>query len=175
LFIDVSYKRGKSMTDSLNSIEEFCQKCGKSLVPLQTFHVKRLCEECGQSFYISETGEKNQGVQIRKGDQVIIPAGVIRFSLDPAEATGTFSKDGISWFAEGLYFSNQPNTPEKVISTLDKYEEEAVQVWQEKVIAMGLDLSGNNEEDDPKFIDIIDGVVVVPVRPNWPLVLRPQE
>ncbi|MFM6456539.1 MAG: Shedu immune nuclease family protein [Planktothrix sp.] len=143
------------MTDSLNSSMEFCQKCGQSLVPLQTFHVKRLCKECGQSFYISEPGEKGQGMQTREGDQLIVPAGAIRLSLDPAEATGTFSKDGISWFAELVYFSNQPNTPEEVMSTLEQYEKQAIKIWEEKGIAMGLDLSGNNEEDNLKFFNAL--------------------
>ena len=134
------------MTDSLNSSMEFCQECSKSLVPLQSPQIEILCTDCGKNYYIPEP----------EGDQRIIITGSISLSLDPAKATGNFSKDGISWFAELLYFSDQPNTPEEVISTLEQYEKQALKVWEEKMIAMGLDLSVNNEADRLEFANTLN-------------------
>jgi hypothetical protein len=105
-----------------------------------------LCPECGKNFYIPEP----------EGDQIISIEGSVILSLDHAKATANLSKIGISLMAQILYFSDQPNTPEEVISTLDKYQEQALKVWEEKSIAMGLDLSKNNEEDNIKFVETIN-------------------
>lgn len=129
------------MTDVIDTPMEYCKQCGQSLVSLKTIHVKRPCKECGQSFYIFEPGENGQGMRVREGDQPIIPAGAIRLSLDFAQANGKFTREGISWFAQMLFFQGQASTPEELSKTLDKYHDYAIRVWENSPLIEGLDLN----------------------------------
>ncbi|MFB2837182.1 Shedu immune nuclease family protein [Floridanema evergladense] len=129
------------MADFIDSPIEYCKQCGQSLVPLKMIHVKRPCKECGQSFYIFELGENGQGMRIREGDQPIIPAGVIRLSLDFTQANGKFTREGISWFAQMLFFQDQASTPEELSLTLDKYHDYAISVWESSPLIEELDLN----------------------------------
>lgn len=137
------------MTDSIDTPIEHCKQCGQSLVPLKTIHVKRPCQKCGQSFYIFEPGEKGQGMQVREGDQLIIPAGAIRFSLDFTKANGKFTREGISWFAQMLFFQDQTSTPEELSLTVDRYHDYAIRVWENSPLREGLDF--NSEADLLEF------------------------
>lgn len=132
------------MTDSIDTARENCKQCGQSLVPLKTIHVKRPCKECGQSFYIFEPGEKGQGIEVREGDQLTIPAGALRFSLDFDRANGRFTRPGLAWFAQMLFLQGQVTTPEEMSSTLDKYQAYAIGIWEKSPLIEGLDL---NAED----------------------------
>jgi hypothetical protein len=137
------------MTESIDTLMEYCKQCEQSLVPLKTIHVKRPCKECGQSFYIFEPGENGQGMQVRKGDQPIIPPGAIRISLDFEQTNGRFSRQGLPWFAQMLFFQGQAQTPDEVSLTLNTYYSYALQILESSHLVKGLDI--NTEEGLSEF------------------------
>lgn len=128
------------MTESIDNLMEYCKQCKQSLVPLKTIHVKRPCKECGQSFYIFEPGEDGQGMRVREGDQPIIPPGGIRISLDPKQANGRFTRQGLLWFAENLFFRSCAQTPDELNLTLEAYYSYASGIIESSVLAEGLDI-----------------------------------
>lgn len=137
------------MTESIDTLMEYCKQCKQSLVPLKTIHVKRPCKECGQSFYIFEPGEDGQGMQVHEGDQPIIPRGAIRLSLDSDLANGRFSREGLLWFAQTLFFQGQAQTPEELNLTLNTYYNYASQILSNSILSEGLDIY--SEENITEF------------------------
>lgn len=129
------------MTNSFNASTEHCEKCGHSLIPLKSWCVKRLCKECGQSFYIFELAEKGDGMQVHEGDQVVIPPEAIRMSLDSDKANGKFTRQGLPWFAEFLFFQGQAQTADTLSSTLEAYYSHALQILYRSPLVEGLDLT----------------------------------
>src|SRR5271165_3282506 len=68
-------------------------------------YVIRNCSHCGRPMKLREPGEHGVGIQIRKGDQVTIPAGWLKISANPLKGGGHLSKTGLNWFA-GLVFGS---------------------------------------------------------------------
>src|ERR1700730_4084406 len=68
-------------------------------------YVIRNCSQCGRPIKLREPGKHGIGVQIRKGDQVMIPAGSVKFAANPLKGGGHLTKWGLGCFA-GLLFGN---------------------------------------------------------------------
>ena len=68
-------------------------------------YVIRKCSQCGRAMKLREPGKHGIGVQIRKGDQLTIPAGWLKVAANPLKGGGHLSKSGLGWFA-GLVFGN---------------------------------------------------------------------
>jgi len=138
------------MTESIDTLMEYCKQCKQSLVPLKTVHVKRSCQECGQSFYIVEPGENGQGMKIRGEDEPIVPPEGIRISLDPEQANGKFTRQGLLWFAENLFFQSSAQTPDKLELTLEDYYKSALDILKSSPLVEGLDI---NTEEGTRELD----------------------
>jgi hypothetical protein len=68
-------------------------------------YVIRACPECERSMRLREPGKHGLGIQVHKGDQLVIPAGWLKLAADPLKGFGHFSKSGLGWFAQ-LVFGN---------------------------------------------------------------------
>jgi hypothetical protein len=124
------------------------------LVPLPTPHVKRQCEECGETVHVAEPGEGGRGVQVMAGDQFVIPAGYLRLSLDPSQATGTFFRGGVPWFVSMLYFQGfEPNTSDDLRPLLDQYRQEVDKVLENSSLLGALDLE--NPDDAGEAVELV--------------------
>jgi hypothetical protein len=51
---------------------------------------------------IVEPGEHGKGINIRAGDQVVIPAGWIKLSMDPLATSVVFSREGLDMMASAI-------------------------------------------------------------------------
>jgi hypothetical protein len=121
--------------------ETVCDQCGLSLVPLQSTHVRRPCKTCGRTTHVIESGKTGQGIIVREGDQLVIPADLLRMSLDSERASGRFTRFGISWFMEFLYFSGTPDTRDELEQMLDRYRAEAAAVVDTSPLFGGLEFT----------------------------------
>lgn len=92
----------------LQTSEARCRECADVIERRDVPHVIRPCPACGRDLHIAEPGAHGIGVQVRKGDRFSIPAGWLTFSFDPTKARGTFSREGMDWFAQNLYFERAP-------------------------------------------------------------------
>lgn len=137
------------MTDSIDVSRENCKKCGESLVPLKTTYLKRLCEDCNQSFYILESNDKGQGIVPDKANQLIIPPGALVLSLDIAQVNGRFTQSGLLLFAKMFFLRGQAARPEETSLTLDTYQAYALEILQKSPLREGLDI--NSKEGLEEF------------------------
>lgn len=141
-------------TDNRSSFaNNLCDQCKQSLAPLATMHVKRQCEKCGKNIYVFELGDSGQGMMVRKGDQMIIPKGSIRLSLDPDRATGKFFRPGITWFVKTLYLEGFPKSSKELNTLLDQYDAQSSTILENSSLLNGLDL--NKESDADKAFELV--------------------
>ncbi|MEP0753581.1 hypothetical protein NDA03_15300 [Trichocoleus sp. Lan] len=136
-----------SSQNSSESIARYCSQCGLSLIPLKTFHVARACSECGKTIHVAEPGEDGKGVKVQKGDQIIVPAGLIRMSLDPKENC-TFTRIGLLDFVQMLMTSGCPQTSAELDMLLEYYEKEGYKCLRESPLLQDLDIENENDNEE---------------------------
>ncbi|MFN4967013.1 MAG: hypothetical protein ACK5HI_06665, partial [Pseudanabaena sp.] len=94
---------------------ELCDQCGHHLTMIQaSFQCERTCNDCGKNFYIYDVDEDGKGMKILEGDRVLASAGAISMSLEREISATRFSRHGISWYAQMLYYMDQAKQPEEV-------------------------------------------------------------
>lgn len=105
-----------------------------------TFLISRL------KFLIKNSGLKimTESLEPKESEQKIEPCEEVF-----EEATGRFSRQGLSWLPEMRLFLNQAPTPNEVMSTIEAYYKYASDILHKSPLAEGLDL--NNKEDIPKL------------------------
>jgi hypothetical protein len=57
--------------------------------------VIRACSQCGRPIKLREPGKHGIGLQVRAGDQVVIPAEWVKLAANPLKGTGQFTKSGL--------------------------------------------------------------------------------
>jgi hypothetical protein len=82
---------------SCDQIEDVTEASGPYII--------RNCSQCGRAMKLRDPGEHGIGIQVRKGDKVVIPAGWLQIAANPLRGSGYLSKSGLDWFA-GLVFGN---------------------------------------------------------------------
>lgn len=135
---------------------EVCDQCGHHLTMIEaSFQCKRKCKDCGKNFYIFDGDENGKGMKVLEGDEVLASAGAISMSLEREISASrfSFSRYGISWYAQMLYYMDQAKQPEEVEQMLDKYEKDAIAILKSSPLLDGLDL--DKEEDGPQIIEKI--------------------
>jgi hypothetical protein len=131
-----------------------CEKCGNRLIPIEeSFQCERQCPDCGKNFYVFEVAEGGKGMQVRKGDRVFATPGAIKMSLDVEQSSGRFTRSGISYFAQMLYYRHQAKSPEQVHQMIDNFQEEAAAILERSPILNGL--SFTRDEDVQIIIDTV--------------------
>jgi hypothetical protein len=84
-----------------------CKSCEhiKDVNEAEGPYVIRTCPQCNRLMRLREPGKHGLGVQVHKGDQLVIPAGWLKKAANPLAGSGHFSKSGLGWFAQ-LVFGN---------------------------------------------------------------------
>jgi hypothetical protein len=118
-----------------------------------SFQCERTCNDCGKNFYIYDVDEDGKGMKILEGDRVLASAGAISMSLERAISATRFSRHGISWYAQMLYYMHQAQQPEEVKHMLSKFEEEAISILKMSPLLEDLDLS--KYEDGSKIVETV--------------------
>ena len=133
---------------------ELCDQCGHHLTMIEaSFQCERKCEDCGKNFYIYDVAEDGKGMKVLEGDRVLASAGAISMSLESGISASRFSRHGISWYAQMLYYMDQAKQPEEVEQMLTKFEEDANVTLKSSPLLDGLDL--DKDEDASQIIEKI--------------------
>lgn len=116
-----------------------CPTCADVVERPDLVHVIRKCATCGREMRVHEPGPHGRGVQVREGDQVTIPAGFLRMSLNPLKASGHITRHGIHVLAQHFFLSGLPRTDEGYLEFSTKVEQEMDAVASTVLAEAGLD------------------------------------
>lgn len=125
-----------------------CEKCEHVAERPDLPHVVRPCEGCGRPLCIREPGAHGIGFQIRKGDQVVIPADWLRFSLNPLKSAGQLSRYGLQWFAEQIHLEDLPKKKDEIGAEIQRLQERCDAILTGSKLLSGLDLENPGHEQD---------------------------
>lgn len=114
-----------------------CDDCGCLLEQPDVPHAKGSCDDCGKSYYRLPTAK---GLEVKEGDQIVVPAGSIKLSLDPRQATTRFFRPGVAWFVQHLLTSESPGQAEGVEDSLEKYKKGADDLLRQSSLLQDYDL-----------------------------------
>jgi hypothetical protein len=92
-------------------------------------------------------------MQVRKGDQVVIPADWLRLSLNPLKTTANFSRYGLQWFAEQIHLEDLPKKKDELLAELDRVQHQCDQILKRSPLLSGIDL--DNAEDAERGIALL--------------------
>ncbi|HEU0025509.1 MAG TPA: hypothetical protein VFQ25_00195 [Ktedonobacterales bacterium] len=81
-----------------------------------------------------------EGVTIHAGDTVTIPAGQIQLSLKREQSMGTFSRQGIAWFMQMVYFQGGSETSAGLGALLEEYLGSASSVLEGSALLKDINL-----------------------------------
>jgi Domain of unknown function (DUF4263) len=127
-----------------------CAKCEPIANATNTKHphVLRACPDCGQDYPVLEAGAHGIGIEIRKGDKFVMPAGFITLAANPLKASGQLFPAGLDIFAE-MVFGVDIATKEArsdFLSVLEKIQESNEELFIKSDKLAGLDLDQIGEE-----------------------------
>jgi Domain of unknown function (DUF4263) len=117
-----------------------CAKCENIVERPDIPHVVRPCESCGRLLRIHEPGEHGIGMKIRKGDQVVLPAGWLTLSLNPLKSSGRFSSYGLQWFATQIHLEDLPKKKDEIFGELERLENRCDEILKPSKLLEGLDI-----------------------------------
>jgi hypothetical protein len=101
-------------------------------------YVTRTCSQCGRLMKLREPGSHGIGFQIRKGDQVVIPAGFLKFAANPLKGGGHFTKPGLGWFANLLFGKGLENRRHDFLTAIAELDDEYGEVLKKSPLLAGL-------------------------------------
>jgi hypothetical protein len=107
-------------------------------------YVIRNCGSCGRPMKLREPGKHGIGVQIRKGDLVVIPAGWLQVAANPLKGGGHLSKSGLDWFARLVFGSGLEKRRDDFLTAIAELDDEYGEVLKKSPLLAGLDV------EDPK-------------------------
>jgi hypothetical protein len=82
-----------------------CDQCDEIVDAAESggIYTIRSCKKCGREIKVRESGKHGIGVEIRKGDRVVVPSGFIRMAANPLKGGGNFTRHGLTWFSEIVF------------------------------------------------------------------------
>ena len=128
-----------------------CPSCEHIVERPELPHTVRTCEGCGRTLRVHETGKHGIGLQVRKGDQVVIPADCLKLSLNPLKSSGQFTRYGLQWFAAQIHLEELPKKKDEISAEIDRLQKRCDDVLSSSMLLDGLDL------ENPQHFDQIFG------------------
>jgi hypothetical protein len=101
-----------------------CEVCRNVIEQPDVPHVVRSCSACGREMRVVEPGAHGKGIQVRKGDRFVIPAGFIKIAANPLKATGRLYRPGLDWFASLIFVDNLPAHEKDYVAEATRLEAE---------------------------------------------------
>lgn len=129
-----------------------CKACAKlkDVTDLSRPYTVRTCEECGRKINLRKAGAHGIGIEVKKGEQFVMPAGFLTVSANPLKGSGQFTSHGLSWFAElvfGVDISKQENRegfPAAIRATMESNEN----FFKDAEFLKGIDLNDAANEEE---------------------------
>lgn len=116
-------------------------------------YVIRICSQCGREMRTREIGKHGIGINVKEGEQFVIPAEWLITSANPLKGNGNFTRSGLSWFAKLIFLSELPRSVDEFKVVLDSNEKYCSEVLKRSVHLKGLDIE--KESDMEIAFDII--------------------
>jgi hypothetical protein len=113
-------------------------------------HVIRSCEGCGRAMRIVERGKHGKGIQIRKGDSFVIPAGWLKLSANPLKSTGRLTHAGLDWFAQLIFVDGLLSKESEYSTDAARIEEDVDRIVNNSPLVHPLEV--NNAEDTEQIL-----------------------
>jgi hypothetical protein len=66
-------------------------------------HVLRVCQHCGGKYRARDPGPHGLGVDIKQGDEFVLPSSFMKVAANPLKGGGRLTPHGLSWFAELVF------------------------------------------------------------------------
>lgn len=126
--------------------ENFCSKCGISLVPLEKPYLSRKCGECEKIGYYIRYSEGG-GIKIEDGESFTIPGKFFQLSLDPS-SNGKLFRTGLPIYLEKLFIGEHPKDENEIVEYAIKEKEVATEILEKSQFLQDYNL--NNEQDCKK-------------------------
>jgi hypothetical protein len=86
-------------------------------------------------------------MKIKEGDQVVMPAGWLRMSLNPLKSNAHFSRYGLQWFAEQLHLEDLPNKKDDISNELDRAQKQCDEILTSSALLKGINLEDAAEAE----------------------------
>src|SRR5438105_1320682 len=80
----------------------------------------RTCSGCGRRMKVPELGKHGIGIDIRKGDEFVVPAGFIQISANPLKSSSHLYRPGLAWFIELVFGTDITGNRDNFPPYLDK-------------------------------------------------------
>jgi hypothetical protein len=125
-----------------------CASCQAWRVAPSAIHVRRVCPDCGRPIFIPPGP---MGLGVARGDQVVVPAGELRLSLDRALSSGRFTRYGLRWFVQQLLFDPALAPLTELDQHLAAYESRAQEVLAGSSLLVGLDPDRSPADEQEAF------------------------
>jgi len=87
-------------------------------------YVIRNCNDCGRPMKLRPLGKHGIGIQISKGDQLVIPAEWLKVAANPLKGSGNLTKSGLNWFAELVFGSGLETRQNDFLTALAELTDE---------------------------------------------------
>jgi hypothetical protein len=128
-----------------------CKSCEKIEDAAETggLYLVRACSECGRPIKLREPGKHGIGLQIQKGDRVVIPAGWLRLSANPLKGIGQFSRLGLGRFAAYVFGNGLETRRHEFLNALVELEDEYGAPLKKSALLAEFDL------EDPKECEAV--------------------
>ena len=125
-----------------------CKACEKieDVAEDDGLFVIRKCDGCGREMKVREPGKHGIGIEIRKGDRPVIPAGWLNVSANPFKSSGHFTKHGLGWFAQ-LVFANSLGRPEDLLAVTAQIDNEYGEVLKKSPLLTGLNVEDAEQSE----------------------------
>ena len=137
----------------MNDQSAACTNCSEILESPDTVHIVRECPTCGRKLRIANPGKHGIGIKVEKGDQLVIPPGALKISLDPTKSTGTFSNAGLAWAASMFIVDDLVQKKTTYPQEVQRYAEYCEQIVRRTPLLEGIEL--DSEVDQPRVIDVL--------------------
>lgn len=124
-----------------------CKSCGdKQDVPQNEGpYVVRNCESCGREIKDRPVGKHGIGLEVRKGDQLIIPANWLKLSANPLKSTGHLTRYGLDWFAQLVFNNNIEQKRLSMTDVIDELDEGFSNILRASPIISGLNIDDESQ------------------------------
>lgn len=106
----------------------------------------RPCEKCGRQMKIRELGKHGIGINIKAGDQFVLPANFFSISANPLKSSGHLYRPGLAWFIELIFASDITTKRNNFIPYLDKQLEQIDQNLRNSDVFKGLNFDDPTQE-----------------------------
>lgn len=110
-------------------------------------YVIRKCSQCGRAMKVREPGKHGIGIQVRQGDEVVVPAGWLAISANPLKASGHLSQHGLNWFAQLVFAGDLGNRRDELLAVMAQTDDEYGDVLKNSPLLTGLSVEDAEQSE----------------------------